>query len=75
MSSVRQKRAAVQKAANKLEEEFQLAGEKITKLVEEVEANPVPEKEPEVVEAPKAKKKAAPKAKAKAKAKSPKKSK
>jgi len=75
MSSVRQKRAAVQKAANKLEEEFRLAGEKITKLVEEVEATPVPEKEPEVVEAPKAKKKAAPKAKAKAKAKSPKKSK
>ena len=67
MSSVRQKRAAVQKAANKLEEEFRLAGEKITKLVEEVEATPVPEKEPEVVEAPKAKKKAAPKAKAKAK--------
>ena len=75
MSSVRQKRAAVQKAANKLEEEFRLAGEKITKLVEEVEATPIPEKEPEVVEAPKAKKKAAPKAKAKAKAKSPKKSK
>jgi|TARA_R110002020_G_scaffold353114_1_gene566118 hypothetical protein len=67
MSSVRQKRAAVQKAANKREEEFRLASEKITQLVEEVEATPVPEKEPEVVEAPKAKKKAAPKAKAKAK--------
>tara|TARA_R100000458_G_C8216429_1_gene202224 strand:+ start:673 stop:882 length:210 start_codon:yes stop_codon:yes gene_type:complete len=69
MSSVREKRAAVQKAANKREEEFRLAGEKITQLVEEVEATPIPEKEP-AAKAP-AKKKA----KAKAKAKSPKKSK
>ena len=61
MSSVRQKRAAEQKAANKREEEFRLAGEKIAKLVEEVEATPVPEKEP-VAKAP-AKKKAKAKAK------------
>jgi len=69
MSSVREKRAAVQKAANKREEEFRLAGEKITQLVEEVEATPIPEKE-SAAKAP-AKKKA----KAKAKAKAPKKSK
>jgi len=61
MSSVRQKRAAEQKAANKREEEFRVAGEKIAQLVEEVEATPVPEKEP-VAKAP-AKKKAKAKAK------------
>ena len=43
MSSVREKRAAEQKAANKREEEFRLAGEKIDKLIEEVEATPVTE--------------------------------
>ena len=68
MSSVREKRAAVQKAANKLAEVIRLAG-KIDKLVEEIEATPIPEKEP-AAKAP-AKKKA----KAKAKAKAPKKSK
>ena len=73
MSSVREKRAAEQKAANKREEEFRVAGEKIAQLVEEVEATPVPEKEPEAKKP--AKKKAAPKAKAKAKAKVAKKTK
>jgi len=63
MSSVREKRAAEQKAANKREEEFRVAGKKIDKLVEEVEATPVPE---QVAEENKPAKK---KAKAKAKAK------
>ncbi len=63
MSSVREKRAAEQKAANKREEEFRLAGEKIDKLIEEVEATPVPE------QAAEEKKPAKKKAKAKAKAK------
>jgi hypothetical protein len=62
MSSVREKRAAEQKAANKREEVIRLAG-KIDKLVEQIEATPVPEQEAEE------KKPAKKKAKAKAKAK------
>ena len=70
MSSVRQKRAEVRKAEAREAERLRVQGgdivEKIEKLVEEVEATPIPEEKVEA-KAPvkkKAKKKAAPKAKA-----------
>ena len=70
MSSVRQKRAEVHKAEAREAERLRVQGgdivEKIEKLVEEVEATPIPEESVEA-KAPvkkKAKKKAAPKAKA-----------
>ena len=70
MSSVRQKRAEVHKAEAREAERLRVQGgdivEKIEKLVEEVEATPIPEEKVEA-KAPvkkKAKKKAAPKAKA-----------
>ena len=69
MSSVRQKRAEVHKAEAREAERLRVQGgdisEKIEKLVEEVEATPIPEEKVEA-KAPvkkKAKKKAAPKAK------------
>tara|TARA_R110000803_G_scaffold44316_5_gene93809 strand:+ start:1121 stop:1330 length:210 start_codon:yes stop_codon:yes gene_type:complete len=63
MSSVREKRAAVQKEANKMEEALRLGQVPVKDKVEEVKAEPVVEKP--VVENKAPAKKAAPKAKAK----------
>jgi len=68
MSSVREKRAAVQKEANKMEEALRLGQVPVKDKVEEVKAEPVVEKpvvKETVVENKAPAKKAAPKAKAK----------